>query len=243
MELRGLEPLTLCMPCRCATSCATAPDGYPPVRQATRGILANWSIGCEIGSVPGTHRLLVVRREPEAAADGVFRQHAVAAVLWSLQRVRQLPRPAEQSHQAHLEAGTVEYHEAGLARLEGGQAVAEGGDATVLDLETVRVYEREALARGRLVRRGERFAWTWDDERDLAVMLWQVAHAATGLLTSVDLDRLKLCAGCCWLFLDASSNRSWRWCTMEVCGTDAKLRCYVAKRAAARNSRGRRGET
>ena len=26
MELRGLEPLTPCMPCRCATSCATAPS-------------------------------------------------------------------------------------------------------------------------------------------------------------------------------------------------------------------------
>jgi hypothetical protein len=26
VELRGLEPLTPCMPCRCATSCATAPD-------------------------------------------------------------------------------------------------------------------------------------------------------------------------------------------------------------------------
>jgi len=114
------------------------------------------------------------------------------------------------------------------------RAVAEGGDATVLDLETVRVYEREALARGRLVRRGERFAWTWDDERDLAVMLWQVAHAATGLLTSGALDRLKLCAGCYWVFLDASRNRSRRWCTMEVCGRDEKMRRYVAKRAARR---------
>jgi hypothetical protein len=26
VELRGLEPLTPCMPCRCATSCATAPN-------------------------------------------------------------------------------------------------------------------------------------------------------------------------------------------------------------------------
>ena len=26
VELRGLEPLTLCMPCRCATNCATAPS-------------------------------------------------------------------------------------------------------------------------------------------------------------------------------------------------------------------------
>ena len=116
------------------------------------------------------------------------------------------------------------------------RAVAEGGDAPERDLETVREYEREALSRGRLVRREERFAWTWDDERDLAGMLWPVAHAATGLLTSGDLGRLKLCAGCYWVFLDASRNRSRRWCTMEVCGTDEKMRRYVAKRAARRGT-------
>ena len=31
VELRGLEPLTPCMPCRCATSCATAPYVCFPV--------------------------------------------------------------------------------------------------------------------------------------------------------------------------------------------------------------------
>ena len=30
VELRGFEPLTPCMPCRCATNCATAPSGCPP---------------------------------------------------------------------------------------------------------------------------------------------------------------------------------------------------------------------
>ena len=30
VDLRGLEPLTPCMPCRCATNCATAPSGCPP---------------------------------------------------------------------------------------------------------------------------------------------------------------------------------------------------------------------
>jgi hypothetical protein len=29
VELRGLEPLTPCMPCKCATSCATAPKAPP----------------------------------------------------------------------------------------------------------------------------------------------------------------------------------------------------------------------
>ena len=47
VQLRGLEPLTPCMPCRCATSCATAPDRC---RKATRGILANRLLAGEIGS-------------------------------------------------------------------------------------------------------------------------------------------------------------------------------------------------
>jgi predicted RNA-binding Zn ribbon-like protein len=112
------------------------------------------------------------------------------------------------------------------------RAIAEGGDAPERDLETLRGYEREALSRAKLVQDDGGFAWEWIDGRDLAGMLWPIAHAATGLLTSGDLGRLKLCAGCYWVFLDASRNRSRRWCTMEVCGTDEKKRRYVAKRAA-----------
>ena len=115
--------------------------------------------------------------------------------------------------------------------------LAEGGDVPERGLETLRGYEREALSRGKLVQGDRGFRWEWKDGRDLAGMLWPVAHAATRLLTSGDLDRLKLCAGCYWVFLDASRNRSRRWCTMEVCGTDAKMRRYVAKRAAKRGSR------
>ena len=119
------------------------------------------------------------------------------------------------------------------------RAVAEGEDAPEGGLETLRGYEREALSRGKLVQGDGGFAWEWQDGLDLARMLWPVAHAATGLLTSGDLDRLKLCAGCYWLFLDASKNHSRRWCTMEVCGRDEKVRRYVAKRAARRASQPR----
>ena len=49
MDLRGLEPLTPCMPCRCATSCATAPLLPRITGVTTRGILATRCIGCEIG--------------------------------------------------------------------------------------------------------------------------------------------------------------------------------------------------
>jgi predicted RNA-binding Zn ribbon-like protein len=43
------------------------------------------------------------------------------------------------------------------------------------------------------------------------------------------------------IILDVSRNRSRRWCTMEVCGTHEKMRRYVAKRAARRDSE-RRGD-
>src|SRR5690554_1993142 len=37
VELRGLEPLTPCMPCRCATSCATAPRTTTRIIRRTGG--------------------------------------------------------------------------------------------------------------------------------------------------------------------------------------------------------------
>jgi predicted RNA-binding Zn ribbon-like protein len=114
------------------------------------------------------------------------------------------------------------------------RAVAGDEAPSEQDLETLRGYEREALSRAGLVREGRSFRWAWGDARDLSGMLWPVAHAATGLLTSGNLDRLKLCAGCYWVFLDASRNRSRRWCTMEICGTDEKKRRYVAKRRQGR---------
>jgi predicted RNA-binding Zn ribbon-like protein len=77
------------------------------------------------------------------------------------------------------------------------------------------------------------FVWVWLDG-DLSRVLWAVAHAATELLTSGPLERIKACVGCRWLFLDRSKNRSRRWCTMEECGTHEKVRRYLERRAARR---------
>ncbi|MFG1814576.1 CGNR zinc finger domain-containing protein [Kribbella sp. NPDC049174] len=64
--------------------------------------------------------------------------------------------------------------------------------------------------------------------------LWPVAHGAYELLTGPRAGRVKRCAGCPWLFLDQSKNGSRRWCSMEICGTDEKVRLYVSRRAARR---------
>jgi predicted RNA-binding Zn ribbon-like protein len=66
--------------------------------------------------------------------------------------------------------------------------------------------------------------------------LWPVAEASFSLLTGPELTRLKRCVGCPWLFLDRSKNRSRRWCSMEFCGTDEKMRRYVSKRAERRTA-------
>jgi predicted RNA-binding Zn ribbon-like protein len=76
---------------------------------------------------------------------------------------------------------------------------------------------------------------TWDFS-DLESMLWPVAESSYTLLTGPLVARLKRCAGCPWLFLDQSKNGSRRWCSMELCGTDQKIRRYVATRRSTRST-------
>jgi predicted RNA-binding Zn ribbon-like protein len=59
------------------------------------------------------------------------------------------------------------------------------------------------------------------------------------LLVEGDLARVKACPGpandCGWLFYDTSKNASRRWCSMEGCGSVAKMRHYRARRQAERS--------
>ena len=76
------------------------------------------------------------------------------------------------------------------------------------------------------------FAWQWcDADGALELPLWKVARSAADLLVSPDLARVRECAGerCDWLFLDASRNRSRRWCDMAACGNRAKAQRNYAR--------------
>jgi predicted RNA-binding Zn ribbon-like protein len=53
-------------------------------------------------------------------------------------------------------------------------------------------------------------------------------------------SRMKTCAnvGCRWLYFDHSRNRSRTWCTMDLCGSQAKMRAYRRRaRSAAATTR------
>ncbi len=87
------------------------------------------------------------------------------------------------------------------------------------------------------------FTWEWRGaEGALELPLWKVARSAADLLVSPELGRVRECAGekCDWLFLDASRNRSRRWCDMAACGNRAKARRnYARRRSAATRSAGK----
>jgi predicted RNA-binding Zn ribbon-like protein len=72
----------------------------------------------------------------------------------------------------------------------------------------------------------------WDtmgNNDSLDWMLNSVIQSAFSLLTSKELDRVKICAderGCGWLFYDNSKNKSRRWCDMTDCGNVAKQKRF-----------------
>lgn len=118
------------------------------------------------------------------------------------------------------------------------RALVEGREADDLVLSRLREDESDALRSAQL-RPGAVFTWAWDEDRSLAGPLWPVVHEAIGLLLTGPLDRVKQCGGCRYLFLDESRNHARRWCSMEDCGTDEKIRRYVTTRRAEREHRTR----
>jgi len=114
------------------------------------------------------------------------------------------------------------------------EAVALDKNPPDASLDALRGIHGEAVARGSLVRRGDAFVWDWSRNEELDSVLWPVVASAVELLTSGDLQRIKSCGRCSWLFLDATKNRSRRWCSMEGCGTHEKSERFVARRRAKR---------
>jgi predicted RNA-binding Zn ribbon-like protein len=89
--------------------------------------------------------------------------------------------------------------------------------------------QRAWRARTLTVKSGNvRLAWK-EDAIDASLPLRRVALDALDILETLPRDRLKQCAAeskCGWLFFDESKNNSRRWCSMDTCGAEAKMRRY-----------------
>jgi predicted RNA-binding Zn ribbon-like protein len=117
-------------------------------------------------------------------------------------------------------------------------AVAAGRQPVASDLDTLNIALSAALSQAKVAVAPAGFAWTWErHEGALDQVLWPICRSALELLTSKDVHRVKDCGrhgGCGWLFVDASKNGSRRWCSMQVCGRQEKVRRRLELRVSQR---------
>lgn len=103
----------------------------------------------------------------------------------------------------------------------------------VSDLEVINNELSQALVWKEVGYKNDAFVWIWGGGKEsLERILWPIAQSAAELLTSDDLGKLKKCANpkCTWLFVDISRNHRRRWCEMEVCGNQAKVREHYQRK-------------
>jgi len=111
--------------------------------------------------------------------------------------------------------------------------IALGGDLEPADLAVLNESLSEAMSHLKITQSSGRFTWDWFGSSEAFDQIsWPVARSAAELLTSDQLDRVRICAddrGCGMLFLDTTKNRSRRWCTMESCGNRAKAKRHYQR--------------
>jgi predicted RNA-binding Zn ribbon-like protein len=112
-----------------------------------------------------------------------------------------------------------------------------GEEALAANVSVLEGYFTRASCRRRLMARGSRLVWSWEEVRGtVAAPLWLLAQAAADLMVSERIGQLRTCSAdaCRWLFLDTSKNHSRRWCDMKVCGNRMKARRFQARQVTAK---------
>lgn len=104
-------------------------------------------------------------------------------------------------------------------------------DVALLNREVHLAWQKRSLT---YTPAGMRLAWEGGAET-LERILWPVAQSAADLLAADDLARVGECLGegCGWLFIDASKNKSRRWCSMNDCGNREKARRHYQRKKAS----------
>jgi predicted RNA-binding Zn ribbon-like protein len=145
--------------------------------------------------------------------------------------------------EAALHAAVAARPTAGQLELEAARAVREAIHDTVVALiggepaprhalDTIRASYADALADATLEPDAGGAIRPVFDPTDLRVARYSAAASAMSLLGNPALHpRLRRCDGwdCGWLFLDTSRGGRRRWCSMDGCGSRAKMRRRYAR--------------
>jgi predicted RNA-binding Zn ribbon-like protein len=68
--------------------------------------------------------------------------------------------------------------------------------------------------------------------RNDAALELTLLDSAFRLYYGAEVDRVKVCGNCGWLFIDRTRNQNKRWCIAELCGSRTKARRYYQRRKA-----------
>jgi len=113
-------------------------------------------------------------------------------------------------------------------------AIAAGGPPDPDALDRLAGEYREAVAAAGIAERDGGWQLDWPDADPRRVRFAAVVSAVDLLRDRPRLLRVRMCPGnnCGWLFLDTSGRR--QWCSMEVCGSRAKMRRLYERQRRAR---------
>jgi predicted RNA-binding Zn ribbon-like protein len=168
--------------------------------------------------------------------DALLRFAGEAALL-NLPQARALARTVSAAAANRVLRSARELREALAAVLH---AAAQQRTPAAADVELLEQRFREAEPPRQLQwvttdsggRPALRWQWRADQVKAAGFPVWLVAQAASHLMLSDALERVRACEAdsCRWLFLDTSKNHTRRWCNMKVCGNRAKARRFQERR-------------
>jgi predicted RNA-binding Zn ribbon-like protein len=114
-------------------------------------------------------------------------------------------------------------------------ATAHGGHPRPAHLKTIAEHHAEAMTAARIEQAPDgAYKPTWPRGDPRRTRFAVVTDAVALLADPERLKRLRHCPGhdCGWVFLDLSGRR--RWCSMDTCGSRAKMRRLYERQRAGR---------
>lgn len=75
-----------------------------------------------------------------------------------------------------------------------------------------------------------------NNENDLVGPAWFIIKSAYDILTNTDVNRIKECPSCGWVFLDKTKNNIRRWCNPHLCGSREKAKNYYHRKKIGEDS-------
>ncbi len=114
-----------------------------------------------------------------------------------------------------------------------GLLLSHNGGEVEGDAETLNEMAEDALLRVRFDADGAPGLLPAGSGEAVGGVMARLLVAAVGAASEGTWRRLKPCRneGCLWAFYDGSKNRSGSWCTMDVCGSRAKMRAYRRRKS------------